>query len=625
MSAPLHTPQEQDWIERGRHGDLDSARAVLQRYYDAVFDFQMRTLRDLSPAMHATAHSMQTALESFGQLHGSDSFRPWLFAIAYHAGMSAFEAGVTQAPVPGAAVTASWGLHEDAERTWTALAALNPRQYALLDLQYRRGLSVSQVATAVGLSIENTQALSGRLRERVQKAAFAQALVERQPVHCAELAAVLRELGDAAATRAGKTRIHRHVDGCAICREDENSLALPLMILGGLTTIAAPAGLAALIASGIGAASEQLYSASVEHAAASNATFEVPHDAGSEASEPRLAERNASSQGAQSRDNLAGADEATATPSKAALDGPVDPGPELPFSPAGELTVAMDINPVAGLVEADLGSGGALSTFAIVVAAASIVMGLLAGSFGFFLLTDSSAGSGGGTILPALSSSSTATASPIAPSSAVPTVASATPSPATATEQPTLPAGGLEATVSSSLPTPEQPTATPRPPTPTRTPAPAATETPIPTTLTPTPPIPTATPSPTQAVPTATRTPVPPTATSSPTPIPPTPTHTSTPTVTRGSPKLSVSTSSLNFGQSANQLTFVIRNAGSGTLTWTVKSSVTWLSLNPGSGEESGSITVSLNRSALTKGVNTAVLDVSSNGGAAQISVSATQ
>jgi len=86
-------------------------------------------------------------------------------------------------------------------------------------------------------------------------------------------------------------------------------------------------------------------------------------------------------------------------------------------------------------------------------------------------------------------------------------------------------------------------------------------------------------------------------------------------------PLLSVSPSSLSFGSSTNQKSFVIANVGGGTLTWNVSCNQTWLSISPSSGSGNGTITATIYRSALNSGSYSATITITSNGGTQTITV----
>jgi len=87
-------------------------------------------------------------------------------------------------------------------------------------------------------------------------------------------------------------------------------------------------------------------------------------------------------------------------------------------------------------------------------------------------------------------------------------------------------------------------------------------------------------------------------------------------------PALAVSKSGVDFGGSARSTTFDTTNAGGGDLNWTCTPSTTWITVSPTSGTNGGTVTVTVDRSALDGGTHTGSVAVSSNGGSTIFSVS---
>lgn len=84
-------------------------------------------------------------------------------------------------------------------------------------------------------------------------------------------------------------------------------------------------------------------------------------------------------------------------------------------------------------------------------------------------------------------------------------------------------------------------------------------------------------------------------------------------------PGLALNKSSLTFnalpgGSNPPSQTINVSNSGSGTLTWKINNSTTWLTATPASGINAGSVTVSVNTSGLAAGVDSAILTFSAAG-----------
>ncbi|MBC8185658.1 BACON domain-containing protein, partial [candidate division KSB1 bacterium] len=99
-------------------------------------------------------------------------------------------------------------------------------------------------------------------------------------------------------------------------------------------------------------------------------------------------------------------------------------------------------------------------------------------------------------------------------------------------------------------------------------------------------------------------------------------------TASKEVPDLFVSTTSLDFGSSVTNGSFNITNRGSGTLTWSVGADRTWINVDPADGStttETDPVSVTVDLSSLGAGTYTGTITVTSNGGTATISVTASK
>jgi formylglycine-generating enzyme required for sulfatase activity len=86
-------------------------------------------------------------------------------------------------------------------------------------------------------------------------------------------------------------------------------------------------------------------------------------------------------------------------------------------------------------------------------------------------------------------------------------------------------------------------------------------------------------------------------------------------------PVLAFTPDTLDFGSAENMLTFIISNAGTGTLSWTAAEDLTWLSLTPASGtstSENDTVSVTIDRDGLDPGDYTGTITISPEGEASE-------
>lgn len=95
-------------------------------------------------------------------------------------------------------------------------------------------------------------------------------------------------------------------------------------------------------------------------------------------------------------------------------------------------------------------------------------------------------------------------------------------------------------------------------------------------------------------------------------------------TIEKGKPKLSLSVGELDFGNADSKKSFVIDNGGAGKLEWSLTENLAWLSVDPTSGVDKKTITVTIDRSSLSGGSGVSGnINIKSNGGDTIINVKA--
>ena len=69
-------------VRRAVAGDLDSFGQLYDAYFNRVYDFCWRILRDADEAADATQDVFTTAMQTLGGLSKAASFKSWIFTIA---------------------------------------------------------------------------------------------------------------------------------------------------------------------------------------------------------------------------------------------------------------------------------------------------------------------------------------------------------------------------------------------------------------------------------------------------------------------------------------------------------------------------------------------------------------
>ncbi len=249
-----------DLVQAAQGGDREALAQLYERYFDAVYDFAVRLVRDREEAADIAQESFLKAMHALGGLRQGASFRSWLFSIARNVALNRLERRGRTRPLAAArddgeevafdvVDPSRFASPEEAAEAaavarlvWEAAAGLDPRQLSLLDLHLRKGLDAEEIAAVLGITRNNAYVLLHRLKKAVESAIGAYVLWKQAGERCEELQAVLAPAAAAGAiTPAVRKAVDRHVERCGECRERRRRLA-PLAVFGGLAPIGAPPG-----------------------------------------------------------------------------------------------------------------------------------------------------------------------------------------------------------------------------------------------------------------------------------------------------------------------------------------------------------------------------------------------
>ncbi len=238
-----------DLVAGARAGDRDSFGELYRRHAPAVYDHLARVVRDQAAAEDLTQATFLAAFESLAQLRDPARARGWLFTIAHRKAMDHLVARRRVEPMPEQEPASAERDVADraasadvADMVWAAAASLEPRQYTVLDLVLRRGLSTPEVAQVLHVNAGHAAVLVHRARAALRSAVRA-LLVARNRGRCAELKALV----PGAVRRLDpllRARVDQHLRGCPTCRRLALELTAPEALLSGLPLIALPDRLA---------------------------------------------------------------------------------------------------------------------------------------------------------------------------------------------------------------------------------------------------------------------------------------------------------------------------------------------------------------------------------------------
>lgn len=247
---------DEQLVELSAVGDQAAFAALFERFFDGVYDFALRMTREPGAAAAAVFGTFADAWDGLQRGRGGGHTRAWLFAHARDRAI--IESRRRRRPsrnwtapdsretafyaTPDADRLATPAVIEDSELAgivWNAAAALTPRQYALLDMHLRRGLTAERIAEGLQIPQANSYTMLTRLRNGLYEAVTYQLLMTRGRRECAELDSLLTRMRATELTRRSQLAIRNHLKTCAHCRGNRRKYPSPLAVFAGLSLIAA--------------------------------------------------------------------------------------------------------------------------------------------------------------------------------------------------------------------------------------------------------------------------------------------------------------------------------------------------------------------------------------------------
>lgn len=247
-------------------GDREAFAALYKRYFQDVYDFAARVARDSDIAADVVQSTFVKAWRQLAERQTPDNIKAWLFTVARNAAIDELRyakrlvsAGDdTGEPnqsydftlVDSSKLANPQATLEDQELVdlvWQSAASLRPKEYSLLDLHVRQGLSAGELAESMGASKGAIYTKLSRLREALGEAVVSGLLLRRGRRDCSTLNDLLTELQATELTRKVRWAIQSHLTECRRCQESKQRYASPAAILASLAPVPVGPGLRDLL------------------------------------------------------------------------------------------------------------------------------------------------------------------------------------------------------------------------------------------------------------------------------------------------------------------------------------------------------------------------------------------
>ena len=258
MQAISQFKQESDeeLADRASSGDRDAFALLYERYFRGIHDFAIRILRSPDAAADVVHITFAKAWQNLHKGNCPANFKAWLYTTARNSAIDelrhrkrlvSLTTGESEesGPVDYAEVDASKLSDPQAvvldrelvELVWTSAAALNPKEYSLLDMSLRQGFSADELADALGVNKGNVYTMLSRLRDSLEESVASSLLMRRGRRECADLDGLLNELHATELTRNVRRAIQRHLKECPRCQRSKRRYVSPVEIFAGIAPV----------------------------------------------------------------------------------------------------------------------------------------------------------------------------------------------------------------------------------------------------------------------------------------------------------------------------------------------------------------------------------------------------
>ena len=243
---------------RSSQGDREAFSVLYERHYRGVYDLAMRMLRGDEATSDVVQTSFLNAWLNLQKRKVTGNVRAWLYTIARNAAInetrrnrklarfdeqtqeSRYAPVFAQVDADRLSDPESIAQHSElADLVWSSAAALNPKEYSLLDLHLRRGLSAEDLSRTLGVSKGNLHTKLSRLRDSLEESVTVSVLMRRGRGDCPDLNDLFAAAG-AGFTPDLRKGVAIHLRHCVICQESRKRFLAPAEIFAGLALIPAP-------------------------------------------------------------------------------------------------------------------------------------------------------------------------------------------------------------------------------------------------------------------------------------------------------------------------------------------------------------------------------------------------
>jgi RNA polymerase sigma factor (sigma-70 family) len=254
MRTPSEAEPDVATVVAAQSGDRGALNALAAAYLPLVYNIVGRAMNGHPDVDDVVQETMLRAIRGIAELRDPGAFRSWLVAIAirqvrdsYRDRLAQPPAVESEVPSPDFADQTITRLGLTGQRLETAAATrwLDDEDRPVLALWWQEAageLSRAELAGALGISPAHAAVRVARMKERLDTSRTVVRALQRAP-RCQGLAAIIMVWGGEPSPLWRK-RLARHVRYCPWCLGDRGEMVPAERLLGELSLIAVPAGLA---------------------------------------------------------------------------------------------------------------------------------------------------------------------------------------------------------------------------------------------------------------------------------------------------------------------------------------------------------------------------------------------
>ncbi|KKK73886.1 hypothetical protein LCGC14_2889310, partial [marine sediment metagenome] len=253
------TISDEELAVRAHEGDREAFAGLYERYVRGVYDFAARMSGNRDLAEDVVQSAFANAWRNLQKRKVTGNIKAWLYTIARNEAINQLrhrrrvvaggqgldemrralpytDIDTSKLPDPEAVLKDK----ELVDLVWESAAALSLKEYSLLDMHLRKGLSADEIAASLGVRRGNVYTMLSRLRDSLEQSVAVAVLMRRGRGDCPQLDALFSEQSTSGLNREVRRSIQGHLQECSVCQESKRRYVAPAEIFSGLAMIPVP-------------------------------------------------------------------------------------------------------------------------------------------------------------------------------------------------------------------------------------------------------------------------------------------------------------------------------------------------------------------------------------------------